>query len=31
MRERYADKKMGVESEVTASTDVMMLPENTLV
>jgi stearoyl-CoA desaturase (delta-9 desaturase) len=31
MRARYTDKKMGVESEVTASTDVMMLPENTLV
>ncbi len=31
MRARYADKKMGVESEVTATTDVMMLPENTLV
>ena len=31
MRARYIDKKMGVESEVTASTDVMMLPENTLV
>jgi len=31
MRARYTDKKLGVESEVTASTDVMMLPENTLV
>ena len=31
MRARYTDKKMGVESEVTASTDIMMLPENTLV
>jgi len=31
MRARYTDKKMGVESEVTASTDVMMLPENMLV
>jgi len=31
MRARYTDKKMGVESEVTATTDVMMLPENTLV
>jgi stearoyl-CoA desaturase (Delta-9 desaturase) len=31
MRARYADKKMGVESEVIASKDVMMLPENTLV
>ena len=31
MRTRYTDKKMGVESEVTASTYVMILPENTLV
>jgi stearoyl-CoA desaturase (Delta-9 desaturase) len=31
MRARYADKKMGVESEVIASIDVKMLSENTLV
>jgi stearoyl-CoA desaturase (Delta-9 desaturase) len=31
MLARYADKKMGVESEVVASIDVKMLPENTLV
>ncbi len=31
MRARYTDKNIGVESEVTASRDVMMLPENTLV
>ena len=31
MLARYADKKMGVESEVIAALDVKMLPENTLV
>jgi len=31
MLARYADKKMGVESEVIAAIDVKMLPENTLV
>ena len=31
MLARYADKKMGIESEVIAAIDVKMLPENTLV